>query len=399
MGEYKKHVPDGVEDCLPAECYLKRKIEGSLRAQFVLSGYEEIETPTYEFYDLFQSGVGAYLQESMVKFVDSKGRILVLRPDITVPIARMTATKLNDKSTKRLFYIQNSFATDAPAIGKSAEFTQAGIELIGESGFTADAEVIALAVKSLLSTGLKSFTIDIGQVAFFKGIISGLGLKDKQIDELRHAVDSKDIIAIQSVAQKLDITGELKQQILSLPNLFGGREVFEKALAISDKKECVDAVENLRSVYDLLSKYGMEEYISVDFGMLHDIAYYSGIIFRGITPGLGFPIVSGGRYDELLSKFGAPLPATGFALGIKRVMIAMERQGLLGGYYDTKTVVSCAPESCEKAYGYAEEQRAKGNRTIFSAGLNRKELAKMKQEKGAGRAVYFDADGQIGEEI
>lgn len=395
MGEYKKHVPDGVEDCLPAECYLKRKIENSLRTEFVLSGYEEIETPTYEFYDLFQSGVGAYMQESMVKFVDAKGRILVLRPDITVPIARVAATKLNDESSKRLFYIQNSFATDAPAIGKAAEFTQAGIEFIGDSGFAADAEVIALAIKSLLTTGLSTFTIDIGQVAFFKAIINGQGLKDKQIDELRHAVDSKDFLAIEGVAAKLNITGKLKEQILSLPNLFGGQEVFEKALSISDKKECVDAVENLRSVYALLSKYDMEKYISIDFGMLHDIAYYSGIIFRGITPDIGFPIVSGGRYDELLSKFGSPSAATGFALGIKRVMIAMERQGLLSGYYKTAAVVSCEMESCGQAYEYAEAQRAKGKRMIYSAGLSKDELIKQKEQAGADAAVYFNADGSM----
>ena len=170
MDKYKKHVPDGVEDCLPAECYIKRNIEGTLRRMFILSGFEEIETPTYEFFDVFQSGVGSYIQESMIKFVDTKGRILVLRPDITVPIARVAATKLSIKDqTKRLFYIQNSYATAEPAFGKAGEFTQAGIELIGQSRYQADAEVIAMAIKSLEAAGLTNFTIDIGQVGFFQG--------------------------------------------------------------------------------------------------------------------------------------------------------------------------------------------------------------------------------------
>ena len=284
MGKYKKYVPDGVEDCLPAECYLKRKMEAALRDTFIVSGYDEIETPTYEFYDAFQSGVGAYLQESMVKFVDAKGRILVLRPDITVPIARVAATKL-DTLPQRLCYIQNSFACAEPAFGKAGEFTQAGIELIGEAGCAADAEVIALAIKSLQKAGLTAFTIDVGQVQFFKGLINGLTLEDSEIDELRHAVDSKDEMAIEAAATQLGICDELKAKLAALPGLFGGEEVFEKALALSDKPECIQAVENLRSVYTLLKKYGMEKYIAVDFAMLHDIAYYSGIIFRGVTPG------------------------------------------------------------------------------------------------------------------
>jgi ATP phosphoribosyltransferase regulatory subunit len=145
---FEKQIPDGVEDCLPAECKIKRNIEDSIRKEFILSGYEEIETPAYEFFDVFQGGVGSYIQESMIKFVDSRGRILVLRPDLTVPIARVAATKLGE-GTKRLFYVLDSFATAEPAVGKSGEFTQAGIELIGDGRYQADAEVISLAVKSL----------------------------------------------------------------------------------------------------------------------------------------------------------------------------------------------------------------------------------------------------------
>lgn len=393
MGQYKKHVPDGVEDCLPAECYLKRKIENALRQKFIVSGYEEIETPTYEFYDVFQSGVGSYMQESMVKLFDAKGRILALRPDMTVPIARVAATKLDD-NVQRLFYIQNSFSSAAPAFGKAGEFTQAGIELIGQSSDCADAEVIALAIQSLKTAGLTAFTIDIGQVAFFKGLISDAGLKDGEVDELRHAVDSKDAMAIGAVAGKLGMSDELKQKILALPGLFGGEEVFEKALALSDSPQCIDAVENLRSVYALLEQYGMADYISIDFGMLHDIAYYSGIIFRGITPGIGFPVVSGGRYDALLEKFGRSAPATGFALGIKRVMIAMERQQLLSGYYEMYAVVSCDPGSCGDAYEYVEQLRSQGKRTVFTAGMDADALAVQKNDLNAQTAIYFDADGK-----
>lgn len=391
---YEKYVPDGVEDCLPAECIIKKNIECSIRGEFILSGYEEIETPAYEFLDAFQSGVGSYMQESMIKFVDPKGRILVLRPDITVPIARAYATKLGP-GIKRLFYIQNSYAAASPSIGKAGEFTQAGIELIGDGRYQADAEVIALAVRSLITAGLKEFTIDIGQVAYFKALISGLELNEAGVDILRHAVDSKDEMAIGEAADKLGITGALKDQILKLPGLFGREEIFDRALALSDEVGCRDAVENLKSVYGLLSDLGLSDYISVDFGMLHDIAYYSGIIFRGLTPGIGFPVISGGRYDELLKKFGSPAPATGFALGIKRVMIAMERQGRLKGAYDKLAVVSCDMSACASAAKYAEDLRLKGKRALFTSGLSRDELVGLKRQSDAAEAVYFNSDGSM----
>ncbi len=392
MDKYKTHVPDGVEDCLPAECFIKKSIEGSLRQTFIQSGFDEIETPTYEHIDVFQSGVGSYIQESMVKFVDTNGRILVLRPDLTVPIARIAATKLEGKA-HRLFYIQNSFASAEPAIGKAGEFTQAGIELIGDQSDYADAEVIALAVKALKTAGLKSFTVDIGQVSFFKALIGEANLKESEIDLLRHAVDSKDKMAIEALSKQFGLCDELTWQITALTDLFGGSEVFEKALQVSGSKECADAVENLRKVYTLLKEFGLSEYITIDLGMLHDIAYYSGIIFRGLATGIGFPVVSGGRYDELLGKFGKSAPATGFALGIKRVMIAMERQGLLGGYYQTDAIVSCDPAVSGKAYAFAEAMRKQGKRTLFIAGLNLGSLLSEKERINAKEAILFDASG------
>ncbi len=392
MESFLKHVPDGVEDCLPAECYIKKTIENALRQTFILSGYDEIETPTYEYIDVFQSGVGSYIQESMIKLVDKNGRILVLRPDITIPIARVAATKLENKA-RRLFYIQNSFASAEPALGKAGEFTQAGIELIGDGSAFADAEVIALAIKSLKTAGLKNFTVDIGQVSFFKALINESGLTERNIDRLRHAVDSKDKMAIEALSIELGIDDELKTQIMALPDLFGGCEVFEKAASLSRKQECIKAVENLRQVYTLLSDYGLGEFITVDVGMLHDIAYYSGIIFRGLATGIGFPVVSGGRYDGLLEKFGKAAPATGFAMGIKRVMIAMERQGLLGGYYHTNAIVSCDLKACGAAYSFAEALRKQGKRTVFVCGLDIGSLLSEKERLDADEAVYFDASG------
>ena len=280
-------------------------------------------------------------------------------------------------------------------MGRAGEFTQAGVELIGDGRCSADAEVIALAIKALSTCGLNSFAIDIGQVAYFKALIADLGLEDAQADNLRHAVDSKDMLAVEAAVEDLKLIGDARAQIMALPSLFGGREVFDKALSLTGNRTCAAAVENLRSVYDLLDEYGLASCLSVDFGMLHDIAYYSGIIFRGITPGIGFPVVSGGRYDDLLAKFGRPAPATGFALGIKRVMIAMERQGLLKGSCDTYAVISCDESRNSQAYAYAEALRAEGKRVLFEAGISKNALQALKQKYDAQLAVYFEADGAM----
>ncbi len=398
MDKYLRQVPDGVEDCLPAECRIKRNMEGALRSVFFASGFDEVETPTYEFYDVFQSGVGAYMQESMIKFMDAKGRILVLRPDITVPIARLAATRMDPNTVKRLFYIQNSFAAAQPAIGRAGEFTQAGVELIGDGRCSADAEVIALAIKALKTCGLETFTIDVGQVAYFKALISDMGLEDAEAERLRHAVDAKDLLAVKAIAEDLKLGSDARAQISALPELFGGPEVFDRALSLTDNRSCAAAVENLRAVYDTLAEYGLASWLSIDFGMLHDIAYYSGMIFRGITPSIGFPVVSGGRYDDLFAKFGNPAPATGFALGIKRVMIAMERQGLLKGSSDTDTVVSCDSSYGGKAYAWAEALRSEGRRVLFSPGLSKEALTALKHSSGARAAVYIESDGTVSQE-
>ena len=200
-------------------------------------------------------------------------------------------------------------------------------------------------------------------------------------------------MAIEALSKQLGLSDALTGQITALTDLFGGSEVFEKALQVSSSTVCADAVENLRKVYTLLKEYGLEEYITIDLGMLHDIAYYSGIIFRGLATGIGFPVVSGGRYDDLLGKFGKSAPATGFALGIKRVMIAMERQGLLSGYYQTDAIVSCDPSVSGKAYAFAEAMRKQGKRTLFIAGLNPGSLLSEKERINAKEAILFDASG------
>jgi len=367
----KLQVPVGTCDYLPDACAEKRNVENIIRNEFLLGGYEEIETPSFEYYDVFMHDSVPYVQENMIKFFDSRGRILALRPDMTGPIARMAATKMDAEGhAARLCYIGNVYGYKSGS--QRAEFTQAGIELIGEKSAEADAEVIALAIQALLSAGLYSFKIDIGQVAYFKAIAEGAGLDEEQKERVRMLVDSKNSVELEYELSRMKLDGEVKRSLLELTGMFGGIEVLEQAGRMAANEKCSGAVGNLKDVYGILKDYGFEDYISIDFGLLNNFNYYSGIIFRGIAQGIGVPLLSGGRYDMLLAEFGKELPATGFAMGINELLTVLGKQdaGKESGN-DKIKVVKCGGGNRRKAIGYARGIREKGGRAIldFNGGI------------------------------
>jgi ATP phosphoribosyltransferase regulatory subunit len=327
MSKWKIYTPDGVQDILFNECFTKRELESNIRDLFISHGFNEIETPTIEFFDVFSSEIEHFPQESMVKFFDKKGRILVLRPDITVPVARITATKNRDiKLPIKYAYIGNVFRFNEVGGGRQNEFTQAGVEIIGDASAERDAEVIAVAIKMLKSAGLDNFQIDIGQVEFFKGLAEEAGFSSEDMERVSRLIDRKDFVAVGEVINRYPISNELKDLFLKLPGMFGSTEVIEKIKNKTTNARSLDALKNIQEVIEILSDYGFAKYISVDLGMLKGLNYDTGIIFRGFTDGVGFPILSGGRYDNLVASFGTSCPATGFSLGINMLMAALEKK-------------------------------------------------------------------------
>ncbi len=328
MKNVKLQTPQGTSDLLQEECSQKRNLENLLSAEFIKSGYREIETPAFEYYDVFTHDAVPYVQENMIKFFDLSGRILVLRPEMTVPIARVAATKLlQETDVLKLFYIQNVYGFMDQSFDARSEVSQAGVEYIGVSGCEADAEMISLAIRSLELTGLKNFKIEIGQVAFFGGLISGANLTEEQTEKIRSLIDAKNTVELDYELSKMPISADLKAKLLALPDLFGeSPEVFVQANSFAQNRESAQAVENVRRIYEILCGQGLGKYLSVDFGLLHNYKYYSGIIIRGITDEVGSPILGGGRYDNLLGEFGRPAPATGFALRIREIMTALKKQ-------------------------------------------------------------------------
>lgn len=390
MGKWKIYTPDGVNDILTKDCYIKKNLEELLRKTFRRSAFFEIETPTIEFYDVFSSEIEITPQEACFKFFDEKGRILTLRPDMTIPVARVVSTKIKDKNYPiKISYIGNTYKFNEHGGGKQKEFTQAGAEILGIEGPEADAEVIALAIEALKELGLENFQIDIGQVEFFKGLMEETGFLEQEIEQIRMLIDSKDHLGVEEIVNQHDIKSELKELILSLPKLFGSIDVIENVKKLSINERSAKALENLKNVLEILNDYGVSKYVSVDLGMVKSINYYTGTIFKGFTYGVGFPILSGGRYDGLVERFGKKCVATGFSLGVNMIMAALERQGIQKEEMSIDGLVYYAEGGRGTAFSICKELRNQG--VVIETYINKGTLEDAKnyaKKKGIGGVFY-----------
>ncbi len=364
MADWKRYTPEGTQDVLPRQCTNKMKTEAAMADVFESFGYQVAETPILHFYDAFSTPSGKIPQETMFKFFDAQGRILVLRPDITTCLARMVACKLDDGVyPKRLYYCGKVFRYLEEGTAGGREFCQAGIELFGAKGDLADAEVICCAIEALLSAGLTRFQIEIGQVNFYKALVAQAGLSDEDAETLRALIDKKDSLAISELLNTLNVDAKLSSLLEQLPNLFGGLDIFEKLDLTFLSGQAKEALENVKQVYQILASYGYEDYISIDLSLLKGMNRYTGIIFKGITHGIGYSICAGGRYDGLTGDFGVSLPAVGMAIGTDRVLTVLSRQNALEPVFGSDFLVSCPDSalshqvlSALRENGYVAEQ-------------------------------------------
>lgn len=372
MANWKLYTPDGTTELLPDQCADKTSVENSICEVFEDFGYKVVETPVMQFYDAYTTPSGAIQQEVMYKFFDRDGRILVLRPDITTCIARMAAGKLSDGVfPKRLYYSGKVFRYADRLYDVSCEFCQAGIELIGAKTDSADAEVIACAIEALLSSGLNIFQIEVGQVEFFKGLISAENIPDETAEKIRSLIDKKDSFAIEQLLKDLDIDENIKNLISKLPTLFGDIEIIDAINISALPKQSADAIINLKNVYSILCDYGLSKYISFDLSLVQGINCYTGIIFKGITHGIGYSICSGGRYDGLCGEFGTDLPAVGMAIETDRLISVLSRNEEMGLLHSSDLLVYCENNSLKykilsslRHEGYAAEDYVSGGSFI-----------------------------------
>ena len=313
MKKNLKITPEGTKDFLFAECSAMDDVCGKIEQVFVGRGFKKVITPGIEFYDVFSVDCSGIDQQDMYKMTDNKGRILVARPDSTLPIARMVSTRLkNSILPVRLYYKQAVYRNNPTLTGKRNEFMQMGVELLGVKGLRADLEVLTTAVSAIKSVA-DDFRIELGHAEVFDALSDELDIDEDYKEKIRVSIESKLYSALNNLLDKLTPCAAVSA-IRNLPSLFGGEEVFDKAAQICKGTKAMDALEYLHQIYSKLSPLGLNEKLIIDLGLVQRNDYYTGFVFAGYVSGIGDAVVTGGRYDDLLSRFGASMGAAGFAI-------------------------------------------------------------------------------------
>ena len=325
--EQKLHSPEGVRDIYNRECETKLALQRELGNVLHLYGYQDIQTPTFEYYDVFRKEIGSTSTRELYRFFDREGNILSLRPDITPSVARAAATLFETEDFPiRLCYVGNTFINHSSYQGRLKENTQLGAELIGLDSIEADAEMLAMVVDGLKKTGLTEFQVNVGHVDFIQSLMESTGLEEEEKEEIRTLINNRNYFGVEEILDNRGVKGSVKKAFQILPELMGGPEILEQAAAIAPNVNARLAITRLQQIYKLLKAYRAEDHVSFDLSMNGSYGYYSGIIFRAYTYGTGDAIVRGGRYDHLLEKFGRNTPSIGFAIIVDELMSALSRQ-------------------------------------------------------------------------
>ncbi len=319
MNRYNISTPEGTRDLLFASCRALRKAENAIRATLEDKGYSEIITPAVEYYDVFAQANPELDQDTMLKIVDKSGRICVARPDNTTPIARIAATRLDDAALPvRLYYSQKVFRSVSGGHGHKGEFLQIGAELIGADGLHADLDILTAAFEALGSTGAENFRIELGHAEIYKALIEALGVDAATAESIRRLIENKSFAALGDVLTPYHNRPEAKA-LYAMPQLFGGIEVLDEVEVLTGNVRVLGAIAYLRRLYAALDEAGFGGSVMIDLGLVHEMDYYTGIMFRGYCGGAGAAILAGGRYNALCAKFGKDMPAGGFGIDVESV--------------------------------------------------------------------------------
>ena len=342
------HTPEGVRDIYNQECAVKLELEKRLHQVIRLHGYQDIQTPTFEFFDIFNKERGSVMPNEMFKFIDREGNTLVLRPDLTPSIARC-ATKyfMTEDMPLRFCYTGNTYINNHSYQGRLKETTQMGCELIGDETTDAAGEMIAIIIKCMLAAGLTQFQVELGEVGFFNGLLEEANLDEETEAALREYIDNKNYFGMEEMLIQKGVKEGIRTTFLELSNLFGTVDCLKEARKITSNATSIEAIVRLEKIYHLLECYGLEQYISFELGMLGHYKYYTGILFRGYTYGTGEAVVTGGRYNSLLQQFGKESAAIGFAINVDQLLLALTRQ---------KIVITTDRTNCLVVFEQEEQQ-------------------------------------------
>lgn len=360
------HTPEGVRDIYNGECSRKLKLQEKLHRVFHKYGYEDIITPTIEYFEVFSKEVGTIPSKNLYKFFDREGNTLVLRPDFTPSVSRACATYFApDREPLSLCYTGNTFINTSGYRGQLKENTQMGVERIGDGSVDADAELLAMTIECLLEAGLPEFQVSIGQVDYFKSLIKEAGLDEEAQDRLRSLISQKNSFGVEDFVKEQKLEEKVAKAFMEIPQMFGSLDMLKKAKALTDNACALEAVARLEEIFEILKIYGYEKYVSFDFSMLSKYEYYTGIIFQAYTYGTGEPVVKGGRYNKLLKHFGKDAPSIGFAIVVDNLLLALSRQKIQLEEESGREVLYYTQSQREEAIRRAQELRAQGQHVVL----------------------------------
>ena len=397
--EQKLHTPEGVRDIYNSECKKKLAVQDKLHQLLHLYGYQDIQTPTFEYFDVFRKEIGTIPSKDLYKFFDKEGNTLVLRPDITPSVARAAATLFGEEELPiRLCYTGNTFINHSSYQGRLREVTQLGAELIGDDSVEADAEMLAMVIESLLSIGLKEFQLNVGNLAFFRSLIEDASLDEDAQERVIELINNRNYYGVEEYLDNIKVKRSSMEAFGALGELVGGVEILSKAKNIAPNSGGIMAIKRLEKIYNILKLYGVEKFVTFDLSMTGNYDYYTGIIFRGYTFGTGDAIVKGGRYDHLLEKFGKRSPSIGFAIVIDELMNALIRQKIRIVYTRKNTIILYDEGMTREAVTLAKDFRHKAKNTeLVKKAKDRplEEYVQYGKEYYAGSLIYIKKNGDI----
>ncbi len=392
-------TPEGVRDTYGEECARKLAVRENIHKIMRMYGFKDIETPSFEFFDIFNRERGTVASKEMYKFFDRNNNTLVLRPDITPSIARCVAKYYKDEELQiRLCYVGNTFINNSSYQGRLKEICQVGAELMNDSTSDADGEIIALTIECLQKAGLKEFQIGIGHADFFQGLVEEAGLSEEETKQLKYLLENKNMFGIEQLLSGKNISKDLKELFIKLPEFFGGTDHFSFIRSKTKNERALKAVERLENLFEILDTYGLSDYATIDLGLLNHYNYYTGIIFKAYTYGTGEAIATGGRYDKLIEQFGKKASAVGVAIVLDQLMLALTRQNIPVELSGKESFILYRSANRKTAILLANFFREEGKSVFLMRKEAERDIAQYKeygQKNGAGNIFYIESEDVI----
>lgn len=388
------HTPEGVRDIYGEECARKVRVQEAMHHVLRLYGFNDIQTPMFEYFDIFSEQRGTVVAKDMYRFFDREGYMLALRPDITPSIARCVSKYYKEEQLPiRFCYAGNTFINNTSYQGKLKETTQVGAELINDDTSDADAEMIALTIECLLACGIRELQIEVGHADFFNGIVEEGNFTETEKEELRNLIMQKNMFGVEQMVEDKKIEGKLKELFLKLPEMFGNLENLSYARTLIKNEKALHAINRLEKLYAILKTYELNAYVTFDLGMLSSYKYYTGMIYKAYTYGTGEPIAKGGRYGALTEQFGKKAPAIGLAIEVDQVMVALSKQKLDILKEEPAVIVLYKSDYRKVAIDVAKYYRGKQTKIEMIRKSSRREISEYKElaaRNGIAKMIYIE---------